>query len=58
MMTHIRTYIFRGLLAIIPILLSVAAVHLLYVLIDKKIMKLLDSFIEIHQIKCGASYIF
>ena len=48
--THARIYIFRGLLAIIPILLCVVAIRLLYVLIDKKIMGFLDNFIEIRQI--------
>ncbi|MCC6758979.1 MAG: DUF502 domain-containing protein [Candidatus Omnitrophica bacterium] len=47
---HIRVCIFRGLLAIIPILLCVLAVQLLYVLIDKRIMGFLDKFISLRQI--------
>ncbi len=47
---HTRNYIFRGLLAIIPILLCVLAIQLLYVLIDKKIMGFLDRFMDIRQI--------
>ncbi|MBF0619408.1 MAG: DUF502 domain-containing protein [Candidatus Omnitrophica bacterium] len=47
---HIRSYIFRGLLAIIPIFLSYLAIKLLYVLIDKRVMALLDQFIEIRHI--------
>lgn len=48
--THIRNYIFRGLLAIIPMVLCLIAVQLLYVLIDKKVMGFLDRFIQIRQI--------
>jgi len=48
--THTRNYIFRGLIAIIPILLCFFAIQLLYILIDKKIMGFLDHFIEIRQI--------
>lgn len=48
--THTRNYIFRGLLAIIPILLCALAVQLLYVLIDKKIMGFLENFVQIRQI--------
>jgi len=44
---HLRIYIFRGLLAIIPILLCVVAIRLLYVLIDQKIMSILRKFVDI-----------
>jgi uncharacterized membrane protein len=47
---HIRTYIFRGLLAIIPIFLCFLAIQLLYVLIDKRVMGFLGHFIEVRQI--------
>jgi uncharacterized membrane protein len=47
---HIRIYIFRGLLAIIPIFLSVVAIQLLYVLIDKRVMVFLNKFIEVRKI--------
>ena len=47
---HIRVYILRGLLAIIPLLLCVTAIELLYRLIDKQIMRFLDQFIDIRQI--------
>ena len=47
---HIRIYIFRGLLAIIPIFLSVIAIQLLYVLIDKRVMIFLNKFIEVRKI--------
>jgi len=47
---HLRVYIFRGLLAMIPILLCVAAVRLLYVLVDKKVVALIDKFVEVRQI--------
>ena len=47
---HLRIYIFRGLWAIIPIFLCVMAINLLYVLIDKKVMALIDKFVNIRQI--------
>lgn len=47
---HIRIYIFRGLIAIIPLLLCALAVRLLYVLIDKKIITLLDKVVKIRHI--------
>ncbi len=49
-LVHIQTHVFRGLLAIIPILLCVMAIYLLYVFIDKRIMNLLGGFLEIRQI--------
>lgn len=42
---HIKTYIFRGLLAIIPLALSIFVLRLLYVGIDKRVMGWLDHFI-------------
>jgi len=47
---HIRVYILRGLLAIIPLLLCITAIELLYRLIDKQIMRFLEQFIDIRQI--------
>lgn len=47
---HIRIYIFRGLLAVIPLLLCVLAVQLLYVVIDKRVMGFLGNFIEVRKI--------
>lgn len=47
---HIRSYVFRGLFAIIPILLCVFVLQLLYVLIDKKVLGFLDKFIHVRQI--------
>ncbi len=47
---HIRVYIFRGLLAVIPILLCAFAVELLYHLIDKKVLNVLNRFIEVRKI--------
>ena len=49
-LNHIRIYIFRGLLAIIPLLLTVLAVTLLYKLIDKKIIGFIGQFIEVRHI--------
>lgn len=47
---HIRTCVFRGLLAIIPLLLCALAIQLLYVLIDKKVMSFLGKFVDIRQV--------
>ncbi len=47
---HLISYILRGLLAIIPLLLCVVAIRLLYVLIDKQVMKFLEQFIDIRQV--------
>jgi uncharacterized membrane protein len=47
---HIRTYIFRGLLAMIPLFLSFVAIKLLYVLIDKRVMAFLGEFVPVRQI--------
>ena len=47
---HVRMYILRGLLAIIPLLLCITAIRLLYLLIDKQVMKFLAQFIDISQI--------
>lgn len=47
---HIRIYILRGLLAIIPLLLCITAIRLLYILIDKQVIKFLDQYINIRQI--------
>ena len=56
---HTRTYILRGLLAIIPLLLCFLAIKLLYVLIDKQVMKFLSQFVDIRQIPgLGHSYCF
>ncbi len=47
---HARIYIFRGLLAIIPLLLSYLAVKLLYVLIDKRVIALIEPLMPIRHI--------
>ena len=49
-MRHIRIYIMRGIFAIIPIFLTVLAIQLLYVLIDKRVMTFLERFIEVRHI--------
>jgi uncharacterized membrane protein len=49
-LAHLRIYIFRGLLAIIPLFLSYLAIKLLYVLIDKRVMVFLNQFWDIRQI--------
>jgi uncharacterized membrane protein len=42
---HIRTYVFRGLLAVIPIALSVFAIQFLYVVIDRRVMRMISEFV-------------
>lgn len=42
---HTKTYIFRGLLAIIPLALSIFVIRLLYIGIDKRVMGWIDQFI-------------
>ncbi len=44
---HIRVHVFRGLLAVTPVLMCAGAIYLLYVLIDKKIIGLLSNFFNI-----------
>lgn len=39
---HIRTFIFRGMLASIPFALSILAVHFLYTSIDQRVLDLLE----------------
>lgn len=39
---HIRTFVFRGLLASIPFALSIFAVHFLYTSIDQRVLDLLE----------------
>ena len=47
---HARSYILRGFLAIIPLLLCITAVLLLYDFIDKQVMRFLAHFVDIRQI--------
>lgn len=42
---HIKTYVFRGLIAIIPLALTVFIIHFLYIAIDKRIMGMVYEFI-------------
>jgi uncharacterized membrane protein len=49
-LAHIRKYLFRGLFAIIPILLCIFAIQLLYKLIDQKILIFLNQFFDIRLI--------
>lgn len=42
--SHLKTYIFRGFLAIIPIALSIFAIRLFYNTIDKRVTVLVDRF--------------
>jgi len=47
---HIRIYILRGLLAMIPIFLCILAIQLLYFLIDKRVMVFFNRFFEVRRI--------
>lgn len=47
---HARSYIFRGLLAVIPLWLCWIVIVLLYQLIDKRVMTWLGQFIDIRAI--------
>ncbi len=42
---HLKTYIFRGLLSIIPLVLTIFVIRLLYVGNDKQVMSWIDQFI-------------
>lgn len=45
---HLQSYIFKGLLALIPIALAVFTINVLYVFIDKQIMELVDAYTGLH----------
>ncbi len=47
---HIRLYIIRGILAVIPMALCVIAVDLLYQLIDHRVMVFLEKFFDVRDI--------
>ena len=47
---HIRLYIIRGILAVIPMALCVIAVDLLYQLIDHRVMVFLQKFFDVRSI--------
>lgn len=49
-LVHLRIFIFRGLLAIIPIALCALALQLLYVLIDQKVVAFFSQFIDLRRI--------
>lgn len=43
--SHIKTHIFRGLLAIIPLALTIFVIQFLYIAIDKRVMSMVDEII-------------
>jgi len=43
---HLRTYIFRGLLAIVPLALSFFSVKILYTAIDKRIILMVEKYFD------------
>lgn len=42
---HLKSYVFRGVLTLIPIGLTIFAIRIVYIFIDKRIMELIDQFI-------------
>ena len=42
---HVKKHVIRGFLAIIPLMLSVLVIHLLYVNIDRRVVRLVDQTI-------------
>ena len=44
-MKHLRTYVLRGLLAVIPLALTALAIQVLYMTIDKRITGVVEKFI-------------
>ena len=44
-LNHVKIYVFRGLLAVIPLFLSVLAIRLIYVVIDKRIVNFVNQYI-------------
>lgn len=42
---HIRTHILRGMIAVIPIVVSVLVVQFLYIFIDRRVTRLVEKFI-------------
>lgn len=42
---HTKAYILRGLLALIPLGLTIFTIRIIYVLIDKRVMELVDQYI-------------
>jgi len=42
---HLKLYVFRGLLALIPLGLTIFTIRIIYVFIDKRVMELIDQYI-------------
>lgn len=47
MIKHIKTFVFRGLLASIPFALSIFAVHFFYTSIDQRVLDMLDEHVGV-----------
>jgi len=43
--SHVKRYIVRGIIALIPLMLSVLAIHFLYTTVDQKITSLFEGYI-------------
>lgn len=44
-LSHFKLYVFRGVLALIPIGLTIFIIQIIYVFIDKRVMELVDQYI-------------
>jgi uncharacterized membrane protein len=45
LLKHLRTYMLRGLLAVIPLILTALAIQILYTVIDRRVTGLMEKFI-------------
>lgn len=45
LLRHVKSFVFRGFFAVIPVVLSVLVIQLLYVNIDKRVVRLVDQTI-------------
>jgi len=48
LLKHLKTYIFRGILALIPLALSIFVLQLLYIGVDKRVMGVISKFIGLN----------
>jgi uncharacterized membrane protein len=44
-LNHLKTYIFRGLIAVIPIVISFFVVQFLYVMVDRRVARMIEGWI-------------
>lgn len=46
-LVHIRTHIFRGLIAIIPLVISFFVIQFLYVMVDRRVARMIEGWIGV-----------